>query len=159
VAGKKGRTGTNPNSHKSGAANLKKHTDKYGHKAPLKHGIHSPSIRLKFSARRTNEGKWLCDTEQSIIDHLGGPEALNPFQQVIMGGLRSKLITVYLIGQYIDKRSDVIDSSGDLIPVMRKSFLQYSASITTDLEKLWSFGQDTRRGRVPTIEDIIDGHN
>jgi len=68
--------------------------------------------------------------------------------------VETKLITIHLIGEYIDKQMEVVDpETKELLPVLQRSFLSYSESIRRDLEHLYGnkFGKKSKK--VPTISN------
>lgn len=149
---------TKERSAAAGRANLAKWQAEEGHHLQgLKHGISSTTKRQRFSDLRTQEGQWLKTVTTQLVDDLGGAESLNAAEQIILSTVETKLITIHLIGEYIDQQMAVVDpKTKELLPVLQKSFLSYSESIRRDLEYLYGnkFGKKSKK--VPTIADLID---
>jgi hypothetical protein len=121
------------------------------------HGVTSATKRKRFKDLRSQEGQWLKAVTTQLIDDLGGAESLNAGEQLILSSLETKLITLFLIGEYVDQQMEVVDSeTKELLPVLQRSFLSYSESVRRDLEHLYGgkFGKKSKR--VPTIADLID---
>ena len=142
----------------AGAEKLRKWQEEEGHHLQaLKHGIYSTTKRQRFTDLRTQEGQWLKTVTTQLVDDLGGADSLNAAEQIILSTVETKLITIHLIGEYIDKQMEVVDSeTKELLPVLQRSFLSYSESVRRDLEYLYGnkFGKKSKK--VPTIADLMD---
>jgi hypothetical protein len=144
----------------AGAANLAAYHESTGNKRDqaVTHGATSVTKRRRFSDLRTQEGQWLKTVTTQLVDDLGGAENLNAAEQIILSTVETKLITIHLIGEYIDKQMEVVDSeTKELLPVLQRSFLSYSESVRRDLEYLYSNKFGKKSQKVPTIADLIDG--
>jgi hypothetical protein len=143
----------------AGAANLQAFHDRTGNarQQNLKHGVFSTTRRQRFSDLRTQEGQWLKMVTTQLVDDLGGAESLNAAEQIILSAVETKLITIHLIGEYIDKQMEVVDpETKELLPVLQRSFLSYSESVRRDLEYLYGNKFGKKAKKVPTIADLID---
>ena len=143
----------------AGRANLARYHEETGNarQQNLKHGVFSTTQQKRFSDLRSQEGKWLKAVTTQLVDDLGGAESLNAAEQIILSTVETKLITIHLIGEYIDKQMAVVDSeTKELLPVLQRSFLSYSESICRDLEHLYGNKFGKKPKRVPTIADLID---
>ena len=144
---------------KAGAENLRKWQEEEGHGLQnLKHGRYSTTVRQRYSDLRTSEGRRLKAVIDALVHDLGGPEGINAAQNVLMGGLRSKFIVVFQIGNYLDKQTRIIDPHGELLACLSKDFLRYTESIRRDLETLYSISGKARR-QVPKLQDLINKGN
>jgi hypothetical protein len=114
-----------------------------------------PATRRRYSDRRTEEGKRLAAVQDSLIASVGGPEAMNAPQALLLSGMASKLIVMWEISVYLDGGS-VVDGNGELSPCLAKGFVQYSDSLRRDLLAFYGLGRfQIRRERLPKIEDLI----
>jgi hypothetical protein len=126
-----------------------------GHAEPSrKHGAKSTTIRKRYSDLRTVEGQRLKAVIDAIIGDLGGSEGINAGQQVLLGGLQSKLIVIFQISDYLDKQPSIVDAAGELLPCMGRNFLSYTESIRRDLEAIYGFKRSSKT-KVPTLEELI----
>jgi hypothetical protein len=92
----------------------------------------------------------------------GGPAALDTRQQVLIGGIRTKLICLLIISDYIDRQivNDKLIVGGDLIPVLagpKKGLIEYTESLKRDLETLYQGNKAISPNRIPSIAEIIKG--
>jgi len=142
---------------KAGAKNLSRWQKEEGHGQQRRtHGVYSSTARKKFSDLRTTEGKMLQTVMDGIVSDLGGAEHINSAQQIIIAGLRSKLMIIYRISDYMDEQENIIDGkSGDLLPVLAGSFLRYTESARRDLESVFALNRNHLRRDVPRLEEII----
>jgi DNA-binding MarR family transcriptional regulator len=118
------------------------------------HGLTSKTVKKRYADINTPEGQKLQAVVDAIEADLGAQEGLAAGQKVILGGLRSKLIVCFLIAEYLDKQTDIIDKGGELLPCLNKGFLSYSESARRDLEALYGFSKK-KAGKIPTIEELI----
>ncbi len=105
-------------------------------KFSLVHGARSAKVAERYSDLRTTEGQALQATLRAIVDDLGGQNALNGSQRLLMDMLRSKLIVVAQVGKYIDTQKSLIED-GQLIPVLGKNYLSYFNTIRQTLQELY----------------------
>lgn len=143
----------------AGAKNLAAYHEATGNSRQqnLKHGVFSTTKRKRFSDLRSQEGQWLKAITTQLIDDLGGAESLNAAEQIILSTVETKLITIHLIGEYIDKQMAVVDpETKELLPVLQRSFLSYSESVRRDLEYLYGSKFGKKSKKVPTIADLMD---
>lgn len=118
------------------------------------HGAKSLTIRKRYSDLRTVEGQRLKAVIDAITTDLGGPEGINAGQQVLLGGLQSKLIVIFQISDYLDKQSGIVNAAGELLPCMGKNFITYTESIRRDLEAIYGFKRNSKT-KVPSLEELI----
>jgi hypothetical protein len=126
------------------------------------HGATNKTIRKRYTDLRTTEGKNLQAIIDGFTQDCGGPDALDTRQQVLLGGVRTKLITILIISDYIDKQitEDKLIVNGDLIPILagpKKGLLEYTESLKKDLEALYQGNRAITPSRVPSIQEIIQG--
>ena len=113
------------------------------------------ATRRRYSDRRTEEGKRLAAVQDSLINSVGGPDALNAPQSLLLAAIASKLIIMWQISDFVDKFS-AVSGAGELQPCLAKGFVQYSDSLRRDLLAFYGLGRfQIRRERLPRIEDLI----
>ena len=123
---------------KAGEKNLKKWLDKHPERGAVKHGAYSSTVRKRYSDKRTSEGKQLAGIINGLIGDLGGNTNITSAQRLLLENIRSKLIVVMQISKYADRQISLINSDGELLPVLGKNFTAYSESLRRDLESLFS---------------------
>ncbi len=145
-------------SAEAGAENLRRWQEDEGHHLQaLKHGIHSTTKRKRFKDLRTQEAAWLKAVTTQLVDDLGGAESLNAAEQIILSTAETKLITIFLLGEYVDQQMAVVDSeTKELLPVLQRSFLAYSESLRRDLEYLYGSKFGKKSKKVPSIAYLIN---
>ena len=123
------------------------------------HGAYSVTVRQRYSDLRTNEGKALDQSIKNLIEDLGGPEALTaPMRILIDSAIRPKLITLAIIGSYIDNQAeDLINEAGELIPCLGANYLAYSNGLRRDLESLNNMAAQAGKAPrgIPSIDELI----
>jgi hypothetical protein len=113
------------------------------------------ATRRRYTDRRTEEGKKLQAVQDSLINSVGGPEAMNAPQALLLASVSSTLIILWEISAYLDKGS-VVDVNGELSPCLTNGFRQYSDNLRRDLLAFYGLGRfQIRRERIPRIEDLI----
>lgn len=138
----------------AGAANLATWKAKNPAGGGLTHGATSRHFRRRYSDLRTAEGKGLQAALDALVEDLGGD--LRAGQLLVLPRVREKLITLALIGSWIDKQSDLLTKTGDLLPVLKSSYLGYSESLRRDVEWLYSMAS-RRPSRTVDLESYIAG--
>ena len=118
----------------------------------LTHGRTSRHFRRKYSDGRTVQGKALKGALDALSDDLGGD--LGAGQLLILSRVREKLITLSCIGEWIDRQPSVLTDQGELLPVLKSSYLGYSESLRKDVEWLYSMAS-RRPSRVPDLEAYL----
>jgi len=99
----------------------------------LTHGLTSVRKQRKFSDARTREGKRLKELLASLVSHLGGAEAVTPVQRIhLEANIRSKLIVLMCISEYLENLETLIDGNGELIAVLSKNYVAYSNGLRND---------------------------
>lgn len=116
-----------------------------------KHGMYNRHIRKRYSDERTREGKRLKAVMQEIVADIGGKDKITVDQSLKLSNIRTKLIILFQIGKYIDEQDELI-LKGDLLPVLRKSYLQYSESLERTLDSLYA---TIKRDKTPSLDDYI----
>ena len=117
------------------------------------HGIKSKHAKRQYNDLRFAKAKKLKLVMDNIITDLGGPEALNAGQEIVLATLRSKMIVLLQISEFLDSKDSVFGTDEELLPVLKNNFLAYSAAVRKSLESLYSM--TTQKSSVPRIEDII----
>ena len=120
----------------------------------IKHGATSKVVRQRYSDKRTTEGRRLHSILQSLSETYG-PE-LTPAECLILDRMREKLIVLMQIGKYVDRRIDVLNEEGRLLPCLdRKVYLAYYESLRRDLEALNNLAC-RRPKRVPDLQRYLE---
>lgn len=145
---------TSKRSAKAGAENLKKwrSEDPKGETPNLKHGAFCVHIRERYSDERTVEGRRLRSVIDSLSQDLGGD--LTPAQQTILAFLRSQLIVIWQITDYVDHQLSILDDTANLLPCLRQSLLSYEEAAARNLERLYGFNR-RKEGKVPSLKQLL----
>jgi hypothetical protein len=115
------------------------------------HGANSAHFRRRYSDGRTLEGKRLKSLMARIVNDIRGEDGLTVEQELRLGTIRTSLIVLFQIGKYIDQQPELI-TNGDLIPVLRNSYLRYSNSLREQLDGLYR----TRPVEAPDLNGYLD---
>ena len=120
------------------------------------------NIRERYSDLRTVEGKQLSGIMTALIDDLGGPEALSGFQNLVLAGLRGKIIILLQIGRFLDEAISIVSSDGTVPPVLDSTYLRFTEIARRDLETLAALGS-RRKHQVPTagrpFSTVVNEHH
>jgi hypothetical protein len=125
-----------------------------GNDHAMKHGVHSLTIRQRYSDLRTSEGRQLKAILDGLIDDLGGQRAISHAQRLCLENMRCKLIVLFQISKYVDQQESVITEKGELLPCLGRGFTAYSEGIRRDLEALFKISPVKARN-IPSIEELI----
>jgi hypothetical protein len=121
------------------------------------HGGYRELRRWKQSKkpdRRTPFGRYMAAVEQNLIDDLGGQAALTQKQRLLIDRIIEKLIFLERIGAWSLEQQSIVDSKGNLVPALGKSYVAFSNALRLDLQALHD--DDSRaRKHTPTIKEII----
>ena len=93
----------------------------------------------------------------SLTAELGGEEALNAGQRLLLGQLREKIAAVYAITTHIDRQASLLGEDGELIPALRRSHLAYSNSIRRDVEVLFGLKDLGPGKKTPDLAAYLAG--
>jgi hypothetical protein len=126
------------------------------------HGVSNKTVRKRYTDLRTTEGKQLQAIIEGFTADCGGPECLDSRQQVLLAIIRTKLITILIISDYVDRQisDDRLIVEGELIPILggpRHGLLGFAESLKKDLDSLYQGNKAVTASRVPSIQDIIAG--
>jgi len=88
-----------------------------------------------------------------LIADLGDHENLTAGQRLLLDTIQSKLIVILQISKYVNRQPSIIDQSGQLLPVLGKSYLSYLNSLRLALAELYKMSND--RGKAPDLEEYI----
>jgi len=116
-----------------------------------RHGAWNRHIRKRYSDERTREGKRLKAVMQEIVADIGGKDKITVDQSLKLSNIRTKLIVLLQIGKFIDEQPDLI-VEGDVLPVLKRTYLQYSESLDRDLDSLYA---TIKRDKTPSLDDYI----
>lgn len=110
-------------------------------KRNLKHGAYAVQVRQRYSDARTTEGKQLAAVMDGLVSDLGGAGSLSAAQRLLLDNIRAKLIVLFQIGKFVDAQDRVVDTKGELLPCLSKSYLAFCESVRRDLEAIAGLGQ------------------
>jgi len=123
----------------------------------ITHGAYSERMRQRYSDERTAEGRQLKATMDDLISDLGGNESLTSDQRINLDSVRSLLIVLRRIGEFVDKQESIL-KDGQLLPVLGKNYLAYLNSLRLTLSELYKdHGKHQKRG--PTLQEIIEAES
>ena len=105
--------------------------------------------------RRSRFGKYIALIEEAIVDDLGGQAALTQKQRLLLDRIIEKLIFLERIGAWSMNQVQIVDSRGELLPCLGKSYIAFNNALRLDLQALYADG-DRGRKRTPTIKQIVD---
>lgn len=95
----------------------------------------------------------------SLVEDLGGPAQISAGQQILLGNIRSRLITLWQIGEFADRQESVISEGGQLLPCLGKNYTSFAEGLRRDLESLYSLASKNPK-RAPSIRDVLkNGEN
>lgn len=117
------------------------------------HGAYSAKTRQRFSDQRTVEGRQLKATMDDLVNDLGGHENLTTDQRINLDSIRSILIVLRRIGEYVDRQESIIEN-GELLPVLGKNYLAYLNSLRLTLAEL--FKDKGKHQKGPDLKDYIN---
>ena len=117
------------------------------------HGAYSERMRARYSDERTAEGRQPKATMDDLISDLGGHENLTSDQRIILDSVRSLLIVLRRIGEYVDRQESII-KDGQLLPVLGKNYLGYLNSLRLTLDQLFKDRGKHQKG--PDLKDYIN---
>ena len=100
------------------------------------HGAYSERMRQRYSDERTAEGRQLKATMDALVNDLGGNENLTSDQRINLDSVRSLLIVLRRIGEFVDRQESII-KDGQLLPVLGKNYLGYLNSLRLTLDQLF----------------------
>jgi hypothetical protein len=136
----------------AGAANLQRWREAHPSGGNLRHGAFSKHFRKRYTDLRTTEGKAL----RAIIDELKADLGeVSAGQALILGQIRSKLVVLLQIGQYVDKQPSAITKKGELLGCLGRGYTAYSEALRRDIEMLYSLARK-RPPRTPSLEDYLE---
>lgn len=139
----------------AGAKNLEKWKADHPEEAKasaLKHGAFCQHIRERYSDERTTEGRRLKAVITALSEDLG--DDLSPAQETILAFLRSQLIVIWQISDYMDRQMSILDNSGSLLPCLKQSLLAYEEAAARNLERLYGLNRN-KRGKVLSLKQLL----
>jgi hypothetical protein len=93
----------------------------------------------------------------AITADLGGPDGLTGAQGLLLATIRSKMIVLLQVSDWIDKQIELVDNKGNVPPVLNYTFIRYSDTLRRDLEVLLVLARNRSAGEPPTLEAILRG--
>jgi hypothetical protein len=89
-------------------------------------------------------------------DDLGGESAVTVAQRLILARVKQKLISLDLIGKWLDHRRELLVSeAGEVPPVLRGPYLTLSDSMRKDLEVLYNLAAKRPTPRELTLDEYL----
>ena len=85
---------------------------------------------------RTGIARLLKESRDSLIEDAGGAQHLTNRELVLVDRTASLLVIVGTLEGYIFSQKSLVDGDGQLIPVLRKSYLSYQNTLRLNLESL-----------------------
>ncbi|MFH2108151.1 MAG: hypothetical protein ABII93_05720 [Chrysiogenia bacterium] len=70
-----------------------------------------------------------------IIDDLGGPQEITGTQKVLIGAIKTDLIFLGIVTDWLQKQPSIIDKAGQMLPPLN-SFLAYQNTVTRNCREL-----------------------
>lgn len=135
---------------------LKKYRDEHPEGTNVRHGSTCRHFRARYSDARTVQGKALRAVLEGIVDDLGGESAVTVAQRLILARVKEKLISLDLIGKWLDHRRELLVSeAGEVPPVLRGPYLTLSDSMRKDLEVLYNLASKRPTPRELTLDEYL----
>lgn len=103
--------------------------------------------------KRTRLGKMLLATKERLLADAG--ENVTEGQKVLCEQIAVKLTVLSLIGVYVFNQESIIDSKGELLPVLRNNYLSYSNSLRTDLTAFYQMTENKRGKPEQSYLDLM----
>jgi hypothetical protein len=119
----------------------------------ITHGAYSERMRQRYSDARTPEGRQLKATMDDLVSDLGGHENLTADQRINLDSIRSMLIVLRRIGEFVDRQESII-KDGQLLPVLGKNYLAYLNTLRLTLAELYK--DHGKRQKGPDLKDYIE---
>ena len=123
------------------------------------HGVKSGTVRQRFDDLRTSEGKALSEAMDALVTHFGGAEHISaPMQVLLDAAIRPKLIILMIISEWVNKQGQLINTKGELPPVLGSHYIAYCNGLRRDLMDLVKLAADAgMKAKPPSISDLISG--
>jgi len=96
----------------------------------------------------------------ALADDLGGPANLTAGQQLIIAGLRGKIIVLLQMGEYLDGMPSVVDQkTGELSSgFLKHDYLSYCEGCARDIERLYKLSVKRKGSKIPSIDELISAN-
>ena len=111
----------------------------------------------KLPDRRTHFGRHIAAVEQNILDDLGGPGALTQKQRLLLDRIIEKLIFLERIGAWSMEQERIVDSKGELLPCLGKSYIAFNNALRLDLQALYEGVNKTRSPSYKQALQALEG--
>jgi len=122
-----------------------------------KHGAHAVHVRKRYNDGRSREGKRLKSIIDGLIRDLGGGP-LNRAQELILEGIKSKIIITLQISKYINENmGSIVSKQGELLPVLRNDYNMYAESLRRDLETLFLMKRTVKHSDYEKAVEALQG--
>ena len=122
----------------------------------MKYGVYSSSARKRFNDKRTREGRALVKVLDSLIQDLGGEKAITTAQRLILSSIRSKLVVILLISNWLSLGNEIISKEGKMPEAIDKLRL-FTESLNKDLKRLYEIKKDMPERKFDLAEEIRKG--
>ncbi|HNR12157.1 MAG TPA: hypothetical protein PKM59_02460 [Thermodesulfobacteriota bacterium] len=114
---------------------VKRDRDEAGKFLP-NHGAYGSRARRRFSDLRTREGRQLAAILEELAADFGGYACLSAGQRLLLDQIRSKLIVLITLFQWIDEQVNAV-KDGKLLPSLNQDALAFQNSLRRDIEALY----------------------
>ena len=95
--------------------------------------------------------------QQAVIADLGGADQLDMLQNSLLDRATEVMIVLRCMADHVEK-TGIIAGNGELVPCLRTSYLSYCGTFARLMNSIYGrVGQ--KPNRLPTIQDLIDGHH
>jgi len=155
VGHKKGYKPT-PQEVEAGRRNLQTWKDSHPGESNFSHGAYSSTVRKRYSDKRTTEGKALQCIVDGLVMDCGGNESLTQGQHILLGLIRSQLITVLQIGKYLDTQSSLIDATGEQLPILNK-VCTHNEALRRTIESFYAMNKFNGKNKPPDLGKYLKG--
>ena len=140
----------------AGRRNLEKFLDQAVGPPAVKHGLYSATARKRFNDKRTREGRALAKVLDSLVQDLGGEKAITSAQRLILSGIRSKLLVILLISNWLNEGNEIISEDGNMSEVIDKLRL-FTESLNKDLKRLYEMKEQEPEWKFDLAEAMRKG--
>ena len=146
-----------PNEKAAASRNLKKFWEDNPTGPNLQHGAKSAIVRKRYSDRRTSEGRALASVMDQIVVDLGGAKEITAAMRIILGNVRSKLIILWQLSDYLDRQVSLVrEEDQEALPCL-KMYMSASESLRRDLDKLTEMARK-KPANAPDLRSYLEAN-
>jgi hypothetical protein len=92
----------------------------------------------------------------SLVQDLGGEKAITSAQRLILSGIRSKLVVILLISNWLNAGNEIISKDGNMPEVIDKVRL-FTESLNKDLKRLYEMKEHEPERKFDLAEAMRKG--